>query len=42
MAAFRWRREVRWWQAMLCITLRFCEREEEVRPSPNGKEKARL
>jgi hypothetical protein len=35
-AAFRRRREVRRRLAMLRVTLRFYEREEEVRPSPNG------
>jgi hypothetical protein len=31
------RREVRRWLTMLCVTLQFFEREEEVRPSPNGR-----
>jgi hypothetical protein len=37
VAAFQWLREVRRRLVKLHATLRFCEREEEVRPSPNGE-----
>jgi hypothetical protein len=40
-ASFQWQTEVRRQLALLRVTLWFCEREEEVSPSPNGGEMGR-
>jgi hypothetical protein len=37
VAAFQWLREVRRRLVKLHATMRFCEREEEVRSNPNGE-----